>query len=61
VGIQAPEFTDAYRRELQGNFELARAIGASGTPTFVIGDRMLQGAVGYEALKEAIQAARART
>ena len=60
VGIPVPEVTDAYRRELQGNFELARAIGASGTPTFVIGDRMLQGAVGYEALKEAIQAARAR-
>ena len=38
--------------------ELARAIGASGTPTFVVGDRVLQGAVGYDALKAAIAAAR---
>ncbi len=44
--------------ELARNLRLARAIGASGTPTFVIGDRVLQGAVGYQALKEAVAAAR---
>ena len=49
------------RAELARNFELARAIGATGTPTFVVGDQVLQGAVGYEALKAAIAAARART
>jgi protein-disulfide isomerase len=51
---QAPEF----RAELEKNVELARAINASGTPTFVVGDRVLHGAVGYEALKEAVAAAR---
>ena len=44
----------------QRNFELARAIGATGTPTFVVGDQVLQGAVGYDALKAAIAEARAR-
>ena len=45
--------------ELARNLQLASAIGASGTPTFVVGDRVLQGAVGYEALRDAIAAARA--
>lgn len=48
------------RAELARNIELARRIGASGTPTFVVGDRVLQGAVGYDVLKAAIAAARAR-
>jgi protein-disulfide isomerase len=46
------------RTELQRNFELARALGFSGTPTFIVGDRVLQGAVGYDVLKQAIAAAR---
>ena len=59
VGIGETQLTPEIRAELERNFELGRAIGASGTPTFVIGNRILQGAVGYEALKEAIAAARA--
>ena len=49
------------RTELQRNFELARALGFSGTPTFIVGDRVLQGAVGYDVLKQAIGEARARS
>lgn len=45
-------------REIDKNFELARAIGATGTPTFVVGDKVLSGAVGYDALKAAIAKAR---
>ncbi|HEX9954551.1 MAG TPA: DsbA family protein [Allosphingosinicella sp.] len=48
----------AARDELSKNMQLAQTIGASGTPTFVVGDEVLQGAVGYEALKEAIANAR---
>jgi protein-disulfide isomerase len=62
VGL-APEqaaLTDESRRELERNFELARAVGATGTPTFVIGNRVLQGAVGYQALRDAVEAARDR-
>jgi protein-disulfide isomerase len=60
VGLGDVALTDEFRREVERNYELARAIGATGTPTWVIGDQVLQGAVGYEALKAAVAAARAR-
>jgi protein-disulfide isomerase len=47
-------------QELVRNMQLARAIGASGTPTFVVGDQVLQGAVGYETLKKAIEETRSK-
>ena len=46
--------------ELKKNFELAGALGATGTPLFVVGDRVLNSAVGYDALKKAIADARSR-
>ena len=52
--------TDAALSELRRNQTLARTIGATGTPTFVVGDRVIQGAVGYDALKAAIAEARQR-
>ncbi len=58
AGVAPAALTEAYRAELERNFEIARSIGASGTPTFVVGDQILQGAVGYEALKDAIAEAR---
>ncbi len=62
VGVPPAELTDEFRTELQRNYQLARALGASGTPTFVVGDQVLHGAVGYEALRDAIaQARRARS
>ena len=45
-------------QELSRNHEIARGLQATGTPTFVVGDKVLQGAVGYEALKAAIAEAR---
>jgi predicted DsbA family dithiol-disulfide isomerase len=59
TGVTSGAPTDAMRAEVNSNVEMARAIGATGTPTFVIGDRVLQGAVGYDALKAAIAEARA--
>ena len=58
--VPEPELTPEFRQELQRNFQLAQSIGASGTPTFVVGDRVLHGAVGYEALRDAVAEARAR-
>ena len=46
--------------ELRKNFQLAGQLGATGTPVFIVGDRVMNGAVGYDALKEAIAAARAK-
>ena len=51
---------DRSNAELSRNYEFARSLGATGTPTFVIGDRVLQGAVGYDALKQAVADARER-
>lgn len=59
-GITNGPVTEAMRAEVTRNGEMARAVGATGTPTFVIGDQVLQGAVGYEALKAAVAQARAR-
>jgi len=50
----------ATTQELARNYQLANQIKASGTPAFVVGDQVFQGAVGYEALKQAIADARAR-
>ncbi|MDQ1674744.1 MAG: hypothetical protein QOC98_3306 [Frankiaceae bacterium] len=60
AAITPPTLTEAFRGEIRTNYELVRALGGSGTPTFVVGDQMLQGAVGYDALKQAIAAARGR-
>lgn len=49
------------RGEIARNYELARSVNVSGTPAFVVGDKVLQGAVGYEALKAAIAEARTGT
>jgi protein-disulfide isomerase len=46
--------------ELKRNFELASALGATGTPLFIVGDRVMNTAVGYAALKKAVADARAR-
>ena len=39
---------------------LAGQLGATGTPLFVVGNKVMNSAVGYDALKKAVAAARAR-
>ena len=46
--------------EIQKNMALAGQLGATGTPLFVIGDQVINSAVGYDALKDAVDAARAK-
>jgi protein-disulfide isomerase len=53
-----PTNDPAIEAELKRNFQLAGQLGATGTPLFVIGDRVMNGAVGYDALKQAIAVAR---
>ncbi len=45
--------------ELSRSLELQRALNLTGTPSWVVGDKVFVGAVGYDALKEAIAATRA--
>lgn len=49
----------AGQKEIDANRALARPLGLTGTPSWVIGDQVLSGAVGYDALKAAIAKARA--
>lgn len=44
--------------ELQRNFDVAGKLGATGTPLFVVGNRVINSAAGYDALKKAVDAAR---
>ncbi len=57
----APSNDPAQEAELRANMTLASQLGATGTPLFVIGNRVINAAVGYEGLKEAIEAARKRS
>jgi protein-disulfide isomerase len=59
AGVTAASASAEHQREIEKNYQLARSIGATGTPTFVVGDKVLQGAVGYDALKAAVAEARA--
>jgi protein-disulfide isomerase len=61
AGIDPPPApTPDVEAELKRNFELAGALGATGTPLFIVGDRVMNSAVGYAALKKAVADARAR-
>ena len=57
----APTQDTAIETELAQNRSLAGELGATGTPVFVVGDRVLNGAVGYDMLKDAIATARAKS
>ena len=46
--------------EIGKNLQMAGALGLTGTPSWVIGDRVLSGAIGYDAMVDAIKAARDR-
>ena len=48
----------ALKAEIKKNLELGRALGLTGTPSYVVGNRIMSGAVGYDKLKEAVTEAR---
>ena len=50
----------AIEAELKRNFQLAGQLGATGTPVFVVGNKVMNGAVGYDALKDGDRRRRAR-
>jgi protein-disulfide isomerase len=61
AGVAAqPQDLAEQETELKRNFQVAGQLGATGTPLFVIGDRVMNSAVGYQVLKDAIRAARAK-
>lgn len=52
---RADAASEAVSVELVRNLTFARELGFSGTPAFIAGDTPIGGAVGYEALKEALE------
>ncbi|MEM0908302.1 MAG: DsbA family protein [Pseudomonadota bacterium] len=50
--------SDHVRDVVQQSYEVAQALGLSGTPSYVVGDAIEFGAVGYDQLKERINQAR---
>ena len=62
AGIDAQPKPDAdIEAELSRNMRLAGELGATGTPLFIVGDKVMNGAVAYDMLKQAIDKARARS
>ena len=52
--LESPEV----KATLEESFKLAEALGLNGTPSYVIGDKVVVGAVGLDALKESVNTAR---
>ena len=52
--------SEATEAEIATNLQLQNALRVTGTPSWVVGDRVLSGAVGYDALKAAIAEQRAK-
>jgi protein-disulfide isomerase len=62
AGISPTPQNDAQtEEELKRNFQLAGKLGATGTPLFVVGNKVMNGAVGYDTLKQAIADARSKS
>lgn len=62
AGIPAEPSNDpAIEAELKRNFQLAGQLGATGTPLFVVGNKVMNSAVGYDVLKKAIADTRAKS
>ena len=49
--------SDEVTRELATNMSIAQSLGFSGTPSWVVGDQVIEGAVGYEELAAAVAGA----
>ena len=52
--MQGPEVDKTLRQD----FKLAEALGLNGTPSYVIGDEVVVGAIGLQGLQEKINTAR---
>ncbi|ONF96731.1 DsbA family protein [Sphingomonas jeddahensis] len=61
TGVDLSKVPEDADTEIAGNIGIATKLGISGTPAWVVGDRVLSGALPYDRLQEAIAAARAKT
>ncbi len=54
--IERDMSSDEVKKTIDENMKLADALGVSGTPSYVVGDEVVVGAVGIDALREKINA-----
>jgi protein-disulfide isomerase len=59
AALQAGMNSDVVATELKANYAIAEKLGITGTPTFILGDSVIAGAVGVDALRAAIKNMRA--
>ena len=57
--IEKDMASDEVKATLQESMELADKLGLNGTPSYVVGPAVVVGAVGFDALKEKVESARA--
>lgn len=55
--IKSLQRAPVVRDVVEGSYEIAQALGLSGTPSYVVGDSVEFGAVGYDRLQAAVDAA----
>lgn len=60
VRAQQAIATPKVEAEITRNLEVAGKLGVTGTPSWVIGDRVISGMVPYEVLEQAVKAARTK-
>lgn len=58
--LKEAQRSETVRTEISTNLQLQQALQLTGTPSWVIGDKVLNGAVGYDELKKAIAEVRAQ-
>jgi protein-disulfide isomerase len=63
VGFDMPRLerdmtSDEVKKTIEENMKLAEALGVSGTPSYVVGDEVVVGAVGLDSLRDKISAER---
>lgn len=61
TGVNLAKLPDDADEEIARNLSVAATLGITGTPSWVVGDRVLSGAVPIEQLQDAIAAARAKS
>ena len=65
VGVVTDGTADAtanealFQREIDSNLAIATQLQLNATPTWIVGDQLFQGQIGYDALKQAVAKARA--
>jgi len=59
VSLELDAQSDDINAIIQRSYEIAQAIGTTGTPTYLIGDEVIPGAIGIESLRDRIANMRA--